>query len=230
MPDPQVQILAGENTAALDPAAVDALCTAIAHRRSLGVARLRPDAVEPALVQRALEAANWAPSHGDTEPWRFTVYTGDSRRRLGDGFAAAYRADAEKDGDFRQNLFESQRERAFDAPVWIAIGMTPALRPDGSLRMSEAEELMAAASAVQNLHLVASSQGLAGMWLSKGVMTHPAVAQFVGLMPPSRLLGFFILGWPNVACPDGERRPLSEKVRWAEHPDGSALGRDTNQE
>jgi hypothetical protein len=32
---------------ALDGAAVEALCEAIAHRRSLGVARLSPEPVEP---------------------------------------------------------------------------------------------------------------------------------------------------------------------------------------
>jgi nitroreductase len=79
---------------ALEGGAVEALCQAIAHRRSLGVARLSPDPVAPHLIQRALEAADWAPSHGDTEPWRFTVYTGDSRHALGEAFAQAYRSDA----------------------------------------------------------------------------------------------------------------------------------------
>ena len=203
--------------AALDPSAVEALLSAIRHRRSLGVARLSPDPVPTPLIQRVLLAADWAPSHGETEPWRFTVYTGESRRGLGEAFAQAYRADAEADGSFKQTTFESQRQRSFLSPVWISLGMEPALRGDGFLKMLPDDELMAAACAVQNLHLVASAQGLAGMWLSKGVMVHPTVAEFVGLTAPhSRLLGFFVLGFPNVPWPEGERRPLSEKVRWAE--------------
>ena len=200
---------------ALAPAEIEGLLKAIAHRRSLGVARLLPDPVPPALIQRALEAADWAPSHGDTEPWRFTVYTGESRKALGNAFAESYRADAAQDGSFRQETFESQQERAFGSPVWISIGMQPALRPNGSMKMTETEELLAVSGAVQNLHLVASAQGLAGMWLSKGVMVHPTVGEFVGLTPPGRLLGFFILGWPAIPWPEGERRPLDEKVRWA---------------
>jgi Nitroreductase len=203
-------------------AMTEALCAAIAHRRSMGVARLLPDPVDPALIRRALEAADWAPSHGDTEPWRFTVYTGESRRALGEAFAEAYRRDAEQDGDFKEKSYEAQRERAWGSPVWISIGMQPALRPDGTLKMTEEEELMAVACAVQNLHLVANAQGLAGMWLSKGVFRHPHVAEFVGLVPPhGRLLGFFVLGWPAIPWPEGERRPLHEKVRWA---DGSDAG------
>ena len=209
-----------ENT--LDNKSVEILLNAIKHRRSMGVARLLPDAVPPFLIHRALEAADWAPSHGETEPWRFTVYTGESRRELGEAFAQAYRQDAERDGDFKEKSFESQRERAFGSPVWISIGMQPAALPNGGLKMSEEEEIMAVACAVQNLHLVASAEGLAGMWLSKGVFCHKRVAEFIGLTPPhGRLLGFFILGWPAIAWPDGERRPLSEKVRWAEESTNS---------
>ena len=204
------------NPAGMPPETVDALESAIIHRRSLGVARLSPDDVPHSLIERVLRAADWAPSHGETEPWRFTVFTGDSRRALGEAFARAYRADSEADNSFKATTFESQGQRAFGSPVWISLGMEPEVRGDGSLKMLPDDELMAVACAIQNLHLMASALGLAGMWLSKGVMVHPTVAEFVGLTAPhSRLLGFFILGFPNVPWPVGERRPLGEKVRWA---------------
>ena len=184
----------------------------------MGVARLRPDDVPEALILQALEAANWAPSHGETEPWRFTVYTGEGRRALGEAFGAAYRADTEPSSSFKEASFQAQQERVWAAPVWISLGLEPALRPDGSLKMGLEEEGLALACAVQNLHLVANAQGLAGMWLSQGVLVLPDVGQFVGLTAPhSRLFGFFVLGWPNIAWPEGERRPLAEKLRWADH-------------
>ena len=138
---------------------------------------------------------------------------GDSRRALGEAFGEVYRM--QSGGDFRQEAFEAHCERVFHAPVWIAIGMTPALKPDGTLLMSVEEELMAVACAVQNLQLVASAQGLAGMWHSKGLSVHPHIARFLGLESPSRLMGFFYCGYPAIEWPEGERRPLSEKVRWA---------------
>jgi nitroreductase len=191
------------------------LCEAIAQRRSMGVARLKPDPVPDSLVLRALEAANWAPSHGETEPWRFVVFTGEGRVALGEAFAAAYRSDALQEGTFKEATYEAQCNRTQDAPVWIALGLEPAVRPDGDLRMTLEEELMAGACAVQNLHLVANAQGLAGMWLSKGVMVHPIVASRIGLCAAhARLLGFFVLGYPNIPWPQGERGPLSEKLRW----------------
>jgi nitroreductase len=184
-----------------ETAAADVLGTIIRNRRSMGLARLKPDPVDPAVIERMLEAANWAPSHGDTEPWRFTVFSGDGRETLASLFEAAQGQ-------------EGARKRAFAAAVWISIGMVPALREDGSLLMTEEEEVMAVACAVQNLHLMASALGLAGMWHSKGTSTDPVVARGLGLDSPARLLGFFMCGWPATDWLTSRRRPLSEKVQW----------------
>jgi len=190
----------------------DALLAALAHRRSLGLSRLKPDPVDRHLIERMLEAANWAPSHEDTEPWRFTVFSGEGRNALFDLFLAAQRAnDPGKTIDP-----EGARKRAFAAPVWISLGMVPKLQKDGTLLMTLEEELMATACAVQNLHLMASAIGLAGMWHSKGLSVHPAVAQGLGLAAPARLLGFFFCGWPLEPWGEGERGPISEKVTWFE--------------
>lgn len=193
---------------------VDNLFAAIAHRRSMGLNRLTEEPVDPAIIKQALEAANWAPSNGDTEPWRFTVYTGDSRKALGEAFAEAYKASAGE--DFRQETYDANLERALSAPAWISIGMTPGRRPDGSLAMPEEEELMAVACAVQNMHLIFGAHNLLGMWHSKTVSVHPVTAKFVGLEEPSRLLGFFWVGHPNIAWPEGERGPAKDKITWAE--------------
>jgi nitroreductase len=184
-------------------AAAEVLSAAIRNRRSMGLSRLKPDAVDRGVIERMLEAANWAPSHGDTEPWRFTVFMGEGREALAGLFAAA-------------GGHDGARKRAFAAPVWIAIGMVPARHADGSLLMTEEEEVMAVACAVQNLHLMASALGLAGMWHSKGTSIHPETARGLGLEPPARLLGFFLCGWPATEWLTSTRRPLSEKVRWQE--------------
>jgi nitroreductase len=180
----------------------------------MGLSRLKPDPIDRKLIERMLEAANWAPSHGDTEPWRFTVFAGEGRETLAELFDAAHRAEHAANPPARAH--EGARKRAFAAPVWISIGMSPARREDGSLLMSEEEEIMAVACAVQNLHLMASALGLAGMWHSKGISVNPIVARGLGLEPPARLLGFFMCGWPATDWLASTRRPLSEKVHWVE--------------
>jgi DNA-binding PadR family transcriptional regulator/nitroreductase len=200
-----ISALRKEPQGSLDPGA---LLRAIAGRRSMGLSRLKPDAVDRVHIERMLEAANWAPSNEDTEPWRFTVFTGEGREKLAELFLGAH-----PEGEGAR---EGATKRAFAAPVWISLGMSPKLKEDGSMLMSEEEELMAVACAVQNLHLMASAEGLAGMWHSKGSSVHPAVARGLGLEPPSRLLGFFMCGWPSTEFLKGTRGPIEEKVIWVE--------------
>lgn len=185
---------------------------AIAHRRSMGLARLKEQDIPRELLEELVQAANWAPSHGDTEPWRFSIFTGDGRGILADAFEKAYHAD--RKGDVDQSALEGYRRRAFLAPAWITIGMTPALNEDGTLKMTLEEELMAVACSVQNLHLMACAHGLAGMWHSKGVSTHATVASELGLDSPSRLLGMFLLGYPAIEWTKGERGAIEDKVKW----------------
>lgn len=187
-------------------------------RRSLGVAKLDPRPVPRSLIESMLEAANWAPSHGDTEPWRFTVFMAEGRARLADLFESAQR-DLKPDAPT-----EAARARAFAAPVWIAIGLVPGLNEEGLPKMPPEEEVMAVSCAVQNLHLMARAHGLGGKWHSKGLSIHPSVAESLGLRPPSRLLGFFMCGWPSIEWPDGVRGAWEDKVVWVEEKGVSELG------
>ncbi|MBX3095887.1 MAG: nitroreductase [Fimbriimonadaceae bacterium] len=190
----------------------ESLMAAIAQRRSMGLSRMSDAPVPQELIETMLEAANWAPSHKDTEPWRFTIFSGEGRGHLADFFEAAYRSDHAEPMD--PVALQGYRDRAFAAPVWIAIAMEPGRDSAGNPLVPEIEEVMAVSGAVLNLHLMASSLGLAGMWHSKGVSVHPAVAAGLGLREPRYLLGFFMLGWPNCEWMSGERRPIMDKVRW----------------
>src|SRR5688500_8210265 len=116
-----------------DPAAVLA---AIQRRRSFALKELSPEPIDRGLVEQILEAANWAPSHGKTEPWRFVVYSGDARRALSDAFAAAFRL-LNPDAQPNSGAEQAQRERVWQAPVWVALGMQP------DPKMPEWEELIA---------------------------------------------------------------------------------------
>ena len=154
-------------------------------------------------------AANWDPSHGHTEPWRFTVFAGEARRKPGEVFAEAYRlvTPAER---FDEAGMAFARDRVLLAPVWISIGM----EPDAVNKMPEWEEISAVAMAVHNMHLMACSLGLGCKWSSGATSRHPHVAQFLWLHPPAQLLGFLYVGKPAQAWPIGQRRPIADKVKW----------------
>jgi len=202
---------------------IQALIGTIRARRSFALHQLAPDPIDLSQVEVMLEAANWAPSHGQTEPWRFTVFAGEGRRGLSDAFGTAYRL-LNADGRGDPAAEQAQRNKIWQAPVWVSMGMVPGVYPDGPRRgeprMPEWEEMVAVGCAAHNAHLVAAAFGLGAKWTSGAVARHPHVAEFVGLEPPGRLLGFLYVGRPAVPWLAITRRPLREKVRWVtEAPD-----------
>ncbi len=188
---------------------ISTLLDQIRKRRSFSLKELRPDPVPHQVIEEIIEAAQWAPNHGHTEPWRFTVYAGEKRRGLGQALAEAYRL-ATSESRFSPVAQEAQRNKVWLAPVWVSIGVLPGTNPN----IPEMEEIIAVGMAVQNMFLVAGAHGLGSKWTSGLTATHPHTAAFVGLAPPARLLGFFYLGWPAVPWPDGQRTGLVDKVRW----------------
>ncbi len=75
----------------------------IRRRRSIKPQAMDQRPVDPRHLAAILENANWAPTHGMTEPWRFFVFTGAGRERLAAfsparaaaALSGAYRAAAE---------------------------------------------------------------------------------------------------------------------------------------
>lgn len=181
---------------------------AIEKRRSIKPEKMKPDPIDRATLNRLLEAANWAPSHGHTEPWRFHVFEGDARLRLADAVSSTMAPPGEDqlpdDDPRRQKIIKKMST----APVVIAI----VCQPDPSPKIEPDEELASTAIAVQNMHLAARALDLAGFWSSGKKAFHPKVAAFLGIEPPARCLGFFYLGRPAVPWPEGERSPVLDKV------------------
>lgn len=192
----------------IDPQSV---LTLIQERRSFGLKDLKPDPVPREIVEQLLHAAQWAPNHGHTEPWRFMIYMGEGRRALGEAFAEAYRL-ATPQEKFKQAAQDTQLNRVWQAPVWIGVGLLPGTNP----KIPEVEEILAIGAAVQNMMLLATSYGLGSKWTTGVASIHAHTAEFVGLAPPARLLGFVYVGWPAVPISGGQRAGLEDKVQWIE--------------
>jgi nitroreductase len=177
---------------------------AIEKRRSIKPEQMKTDPVDRALVERLLRAANWAPSHGHTEPWRFVVFTGAARADLCNAVAHGLRDDD-------PGRLKLKRKMSL-APVVIAI----VVQPDPNPKIIPHEEIAATAMAVQNMHLAARSLGLGAFWTSGAKVEKPALLEFLGFAPPARCIGLFYVGWPAIPWPEGERGPVEDKVQWRE--------------
>jgi nitroreductase len=196
-----------ENTKPHDTETTQKLLALVRFRRSINQAFLRPEAIDEKIIEEMLEAAMYAPSHGRTDPWRFTVFTGESRRALGETFATSYKLGTPTD-KYKTENETAQRERVWLAPVWMSIGMQP------SGKFPEWEEVAAVAAAVQNANLVAASYGLGSYWTSGLVTLHENTVKFVGLTPPAKTLGFLYIGYPKENYPTSAQKDWREKVQW----------------
>jgi nitroreductase len=181
---------------------------AVRSRRSIKPEDMRTDPIPEEVLEEILEAGNWAPSHGHTEPWRFVLVPAAARDALVGAISCGMSGN-DRPLDPADPRRSKLAAKMATAPVVIGIGCSPSQ----AAGIVEHEEIAATAMAIQNMHLVARSHGLGGFWSSGNKAFHPAVAQCLGFVAPARCLGFFYLGYPAIEWPEGHRRPVGEKVR-----------------
>jgi nitroreductase len=160
------------------------------------------------IIGQMLENANWAPSHKQTEPWRFTVFTGEGLKQFAAFQANRYKATAGP--AFAGDKYEKLLSNPLRCSHIISIGMK---RHAGN-GLPEVEEIAAVACAVQNMHLTATAYQLGCYWTTGGVTYDESAKAFFGLGASDKLLGFFYVGVIAVPSPMGKRGPVTEKVNW----------------
>jgi len=190
---------------------VEGITDVIRRRRTVKPKEFSDQPIPQEILDEILENANWAPTHGMTEPWRFSVYTGQARYQLAEFLAATYKAVTTEDS-YRQNKYEGMKRNATLAPVVIVIGMKR--QPSG--KIAELDEIQAVACAVQNMHLTATAHGIGGFWSSNVAATSDQMRDYIGLTGEDRALGLFYLGYPSQEWPVGKRQPITDKVRWVD--------------
>lgn len=163
------------------------------------------------IIERVVQNGTWAPTHGMTQPWRFTVFTGDARQRLSTFLGEEYTrlTPPEK---FLQKKFDNHTQRPLQSSVTIALGMAR----DPSGKISELEEMFSVACAVQNMYLTCTAYGIGGFWSTGAAITGDGMRTFLGLGEKDRCIGLFYMGYPAIEWPKGYRKPWVDFVKWAE--------------
>jgi len=146
--------------------------------------------------------ATWAPNHKKTWPWRFAVFTGDGRARLGDTMAD----DMERIGFGDDVKRAKTRTKYLRTPATLVVGCTP-----HTDEMLHVENRDAVAAGIQNLLLGATALGLASFWSTPAITQPPAVLDLCGFEPDDRIVGMIYLGWATQTCaaPDRPQLPIT---------------------
>jgi nitroreductase len=182
---------------------------------------LRPDPVEPALVERLVWAATRAPSPANTQDWGFVVVDdAAAKRRIADSVRdamAGYVADLPRP-DKTHRLMLDGTAHLLDtlavAPTLIFVcgGVHyPAGRPDEQMTWS------ALYPAAQNLLLAARGLGLGAVFTTLHRAAEPVVREVLAIPDDVRIAATIPIGWPDRPFGPVVRRPVDEVIhrnRW----------------
>lgn len=190
--------------------AINHLRKIISGRRTVKPENYTGEKIDDEFIKVLLEGANWAPTHGYTEPWRFTVFKEMGLARIGQFLADLDQPDPQAN-DFNQQRYERLKNRPLNASHIIGVGMHHGNNP----KVPELEELAATAMAVQNMWLMAHALGLGAYWSTGQLAFRDETRAFFGLPEGDKALGFFYVGKPAIQASKGRRiSSIDDKVRW----------------
>ena len=134
-----------------------------------------------------LAAASRVPDHGRLEPWRFILYRGAARDRVGELLAdlAEQREGPLSEGRRKQELARFNR-----APLVVGVVSIPREHP----KIPQWEMLLSGAAAAMNLVHAAHALGFKANWISNWYSDVPEGRAILGLRPDERVIGFVHIG------------------------------------
>jgi nitroreductase len=205
----------------------------LAGRRS--VRQFAPDAPPRELILRAIEAATYAPSGMNKQPWRFVVVTNEEVKmemvarvsREIETIIALLAGDqfADKVSGYLRNYATLFRR----APVIINVlyreygQVIASLLERAQISYPENQEeaanpaMQSVAAAIQNLQLAAHALGLATCWMTAPLFAKRQLHELLGIEPPWELVAVVPLGYaanPRISAP--RRIRFDRVVRWIE--------------
>jgi nitroreductase len=184
----------------------------IRDRRSIKPLKISTRKVHREQIEAMIQAANWAPTHGYTEPWRFKVFGGKAMQDLMQFNADLYKLKTPEE-KFLPDTYNSFLERAKRVSYIVGVCM----KRQESEVIPEVEEIIEVGCAVQNFALVAAAYGLGCFWSTGGFAFSAEMHEYMKLGPKDRFLGFLYVGYPEGEWPEPTKRGIwMNKVEWLE--------------
>lgn len=176
-------------------------------RRSTPALQLAEPGPSKAEIEEILRLAVRVPDHGKLAPWRFIVYRGEDRVRLGE---EALRIALEKNPELDLQQRDAERTRFTRAPVVIAVISTA--KPH--FKIPEWEQIMSAGALCLNLIFAANANGFAANWLTEWLAFDPAFLSELGIAADEKVAGYIHIGSTTFPLVERPRPELADVVTW----------------
>jgi coenzyme F420-0:L-glutamate ligase/coenzyme F420-1:gamma-L-glutamate ligase len=187
---------------------------AIRQRRSIRKYTQRP--VPPEAIREILNAAKWAPSAHNAQPWQFIILTEtQQKRRLAEAMANTWLQVLKKDGETQENrakLINDSVERFTNAPVLVVacLTMKDMLRyPDEERQKCEHDlAVQSLSAAIQNMLLTAHAKQLGACWYCAPIFCKTSVRQALRIPEDTEPQALITIGYPAEKPNPLHRKPL----------------------
>ena len=180
------------------PGTIDLLLT----RRSGSAKAMAGPGPSPDQLETILQAGARVPDHGKLFPWRFIVFEGEARKRMGELLVACLK-ESESITPERATL---EAGRFLRAPV--VVGVISGVRE--AIPIPEWEQQLSAGAVCQTILIAAHAMGFVANWLTEWCAYHPLVQERLALKPGERIAGFIYIGTSTVPL---EERPRPEMAK-----------------
>ncbi len=167
----------------------------IRNRRA--VRQFKPDIIPDDILLKILEAARWAPSPFNTQPWEFIII---------------------KDKETLKSIAKYARYSGYleNAPMAIAV-IVPHINGKFSWIESIGEPRFAAAIAVQNMMLAAWELGIGTCWVS---IEREKVGELLNVPKTHFVLTVIPVGYPEMTPPkhdESSRKNIKDMIFYEKH-------------
>lgn len=178
-------------------------------RRSIPAFQLSEPGPEKTEIEEILRLAVRVPDHGKLAPWRFIVYRGEQRERLGREMLELALAD-------KPGLSDEQKQveltRFTRAPVVVAVISTAAPH----VKIPEWEQIMSAGAVCLNLIMAANAHGYAANWLTEWMAFDTKAWAPLGIADNEKVAGFIHIGSTTFPPVERPRPEVADVVTWVE--------------
>ncbi len=179
----------------------------LAVRRSIPAFQMSEPGPGRGEIEEALRLATRVPDHGKLAPWRFIVYRGDERARLGEELL---KLALEAKPDLSEEMINVERNRFTRAPVVVAVISTAAPH----VKIPEWEQQLSAGAVCLNLILAANALGYVANWLTEWFAYDQRAWPLLGVREGEKVAGFIHIGSSDFPPVERPRPDLAEIVSW----------------
>lgn len=137
------------------------------------------------VLDQLIKVGKLAPNHKRTKPWRYEVFKGEAKAKLGEELQSIYKS-ITPEHQFLQKKYDDIGFKVSKAGAIISIVM------EVSPLVPEWEEVAAVAMGVQNMYLLSTALGLGCYWSSPALVNR--LVESLTITEDQKCLGLFYVG------------------------------------